>query len=215
VRHYPQLFADDPAWHKRALRAASITWEITEYLVDGLGVADLGAKLPPTRAAFHDACHGLRGLGLKTQARELVNHIEGVTIQEMNGSDQCCGFGGLFSVKMAPISGAMLGEKIKAIDSVEVDVVLTGDCSCMTHINGGLSRQGKSVRVQHVMDLLAQGLNRPNRRRLTVWSGRDGDELPDEIPSASTTDLKVGVVRLAHGAQQAVMRDCCVASRLT
>jgi L-lactate dehydrogenase complex protein LldE len=159
VRHYyPRLFAGDPVWHKRAIRAASVTWEITEYLVDGLGVTDLGAKLPPTRAALHDACHGLRGLGLKTQARELVNHIEGVTIQEMNGAEQCCGFGGLFSVKMAPISGAMLQEKIEAIDSVEVDVILTGDCSCLTHINGGLSRQGKNIRVQHIIDLLAQGL---------------------------------------------------------
>jgi L-lactate dehydrogenase complex protein LldE len=79
----------------------------------------------------------------------------------MTGSEQCCGFGGTFSVKMAPISSAMLQEKIQAIDSVDVDVVLTGDCSCMTHINGGLSRQGKSIRTMHVIDLLAQGLRTP------------------------------------------------------
>ncbi|MBZ0301421.1 MAG: (Fe-S)-binding protein [Anaerolineae bacterium] len=162
VRHeYPQLFADDPVWRNKANWAASITWEVTEYLVDGLGMTDLGAKVPPTRIAFHDACHGLRGLGLKTQARQLVSHIEGVSIHEMTGSEQCCGFGGTFSVKMAPISSAMLQEKIQAIDSVDVDVVLTGDCSCMTHINGGLSRQGKSIRTMHVIDLLAQGLRTP------------------------------------------------------
>lgn len=159
VRHYyPELFADDPVWRKHALRAASITWEVSEYLVDGLGVTNLGAKLPPTRVAFHDACHGLRGLGLKQQARRLVSHIEGVSIQELSGAEQCCGFGGLFSVKMAPISNAMLQEKIQNIDSAGVDVVLTGDCSCMTHINGGLSRHGKNIRVMHTMDLLARGL---------------------------------------------------------
>lgn len=159
VRHYyPDLFKDDPVWRNRANRAASIMWEVTEYLVDGLGVTDLGAKVAPTRVAFHDACHGLRGLNLKGQARQLVSHIDGVTINEMAGSEQCCGFGGLFSVKMAPISNAMLQEKIAAIETVEADVILTGDCSCMTHINGGLSRQHKSVRVMHVADLLAQGL---------------------------------------------------------
>ena len=161
VRHYyPQLFEDDPVWRKRARRAASITWEFTEYLVDGLGIRDLGAALPPTTVAFHDACHGLRGLGLKNQARQLVEQIDGVTIHEMAGADQCCGFGGLFAVKMAPISSAMLREKIQQIDAVdkEVDVILTGDCSCLTHINGGLSRQNKSIRIMHTADLLAQGL---------------------------------------------------------
>ena len=159
VRHYyPQLFENDPVWRSRAHRAASITWEATEYLVDGLGVTDLGAKLPPTRVAFHDACHGLRGLGLKDQARQLASHIEGVSIHEMSGAEQCCGFGGLFAVKMAPISNAMLQEKIQSIEAVNVDVILTGDSSCMTHINGGLSRQGKTIRTMHIMDLLAQGL---------------------------------------------------------
>ncbi|HLV37342.1 MAG TPA: (Fe-S)-binding protein [Spirillospora sp.] len=159
VRHYyPQLFADDPAWRKRAVRAASITWEITEYLIDGLGVTDLKAKLPPTRVAFHDSCHGLRGLGLKHQARQLVSQIEGVSIHEIKSAEQCCGFGGTFSVKMAPISNAMLQEKIQDIVAADVDVVLTGDCSCMTHINGGLSRQGKRIRTMHIIDLLARGL---------------------------------------------------------
>lgn len=160
VRHYyPQLFKDDPEWRDRAAWAASITWEFTEYLVDGLGVSSLGAKLPPTRVAFHDACHGLRGLGLKQQARILAQSVEGVTISELKGADQCCGFGGLFAVKMAPISGAMLAEKIEAIEACDADVVLTGDCSCMMHINGGLSRtRSTERRVMHIADLLAHGL---------------------------------------------------------
>ena len=159
VRHYyPELFKDDPQWRTRANRAASITWEFTEYLVDGLGITDLGAALPPLTVAFHDACHGLRGLGLETQARALVEQVEGVTIREMHGADHCCGFGGTFAVKMAPISNAMLSEKIRDIEAADVDRVLTGDCSCMMNINGGLSRQDKSVRAMHIADLLAEGL---------------------------------------------------------
>jgi L-lactate dehydrogenase complex protein LldE len=159
IRHYyPELFADDPVWRDRARWAAAITWEFTEYLVDGLGITDLGASLPPTRVAFHDACHGLRGLGLKEQARQLVDSIDGVTVNEMTGSDQCCGFGGLFAIKMAPISSAMLREKLNHISAAAADVILTGDCSCMTNINGGLSRQQQPIRAMHIADLLAQGL---------------------------------------------------------
>lgn len=159
VRHYyPDLFKDDPEWHDLAVWASNITWEFTEYLVDGLGITDLGAKLPPTKVAFHDACHGLRGLGLKNQARALAEGISGVTVSEMKGADQCCGFGGLFSVKMAAISGAMLEEKIEAIEASDADMILTGDCSCMTQINGGLSRNQKTRRAVHVADLLARGL---------------------------------------------------------
>jgi L-lactate dehydrogenase complex protein LldE len=159
VRHYYQeLFADDPEWHDRAARAAAITWEFTEYLVDGLGVTDLGAALPPTRVAFHDACHGLRELGLKRQARALVEQIAGVTVVEAAGSEQCCGFGGLFAVKMAAISSAMLREKLVSIEAADADVILTGDASCMTQINGGLARSGSARRAVHIAEFLARGL---------------------------------------------------------
>jgi L-lactate dehydrogenase complex protein LldE len=159
VRHYyPQLFRDDPEWYARATWAANITWEFTEYLVDGLGITDIGASLPPTTVAFHDACHGLRGLGLRDQARQLAASIDGVEVREMTGADQCCGFGGLFSVKMADISGAMLAEKIRHIEASDADILLTGDCSCMTQINGGLSRSANQRRVIYIADLLAQGL---------------------------------------------------------
>jgi L-lactate dehydrogenase complex protein LldE len=159
VRHYyPELFKDDPEWLPRALWAANITWELTEYLVDGLGITDLGAKLPPTNVSFHDACHGLRLMGLKSQARELAQHIEGVTVTELQGADQCCGFGGLFAVKMPEISGAMLKDKVKHIGANEAEVIVTGDASCLTQMNGGLSRQGSAKRVIHIADLLARGI---------------------------------------------------------
>ncbi|MBZ0288372.1 MAG: (Fe-S)-binding protein [Anaerolineae bacterium] len=159
VRHYyPELFKDDPEWYERAMWATNITWEFTEYLVDGLGITDLGAALPPTTVAFHDACHGLRLSGLKKQARQLAEGVEGVTVTDLAGSDQCCGFGGLFAVKMPEISGAMLRDKVNAIDASEADVIITGHASCLTQMNGGLSRGEKSKRVVHIADFLAQGL---------------------------------------------------------
>jgi L-lactate dehydrogenase complex protein LldE len=159
VRHeYPKLFADDPVWGPRAAWAAAITWELTEYLVDGLGITDLGARLPPTRVAFHHACHGYRQLGLGEQARTLARHIDGVEVAELPGADQCCGFGGLFSVKMPEISSAMLRDKVNQIERTDADVIVTGDASCLTQMNGGLSRAESAHRVVHIADLLARGL---------------------------------------------------------
>ena len=159
IRHYyPELFKDEPEWLERAAWAANITWEFTEYLVDGLGITDIGASMPPTRVAFHDACHGYRLMELKDQARTLASGVKGVEVTTLNGHDQCCGFGGLFAVKMPEISNAMLTEKVKNINTVEADVIITGDASCLTQMNGGLSRQESSRRVQHIADFLASGL---------------------------------------------------------
>jgi len=159
VRHYyPELFKDDPEWYERAVWVANITWEFTEFLVDGLGVTDLGAALPPTKVAFHDACHGLRLLGLKNQARQLAENVAGVTVTELTEADQCCGFGGLFAVKMPEISGAMLKDKVHHIEASEADVIITGDASCQTQMNGGLSRKNSARRVVHIADFLADGL---------------------------------------------------------
>jgi L-lactate dehydrogenase complex protein LldE len=159
VRHYyPELFHDDPEWRERAEWAADITWEFTEYLVDGLGITDIGAHLPPTKVAFHHACHGYRLMNLTSQAQTLAQEVDGVTVTELRGADQCCGFGGLFAVKMPEISGAMLNDKIGNINAADADVIITGDASCLTQMNGGLSRQQSDKRVMHIADLLAKGL---------------------------------------------------------
>lgn len=159
VQHYyPELFKDDPAMLDKATWVASITWELTEYLVDGLGITDLGGRLPPTRVAFHDACHGLRLMHLGEQARKLAQAIDGVTVVDLAGADECCGFGGLFSVKMPEISNAMLQRKIDHIQAVDVDYIITGDCGCLAQINGGLSRASAPRRVMHIADLLASAL---------------------------------------------------------
>lgn len=162
VRHeYPKLFANDPARLALAEQIAARTWEFTEYLVDGLGIADLKARLSEPRAfAFHDACHGLRVLGLKKEARLLVESIENATLTEMEGCDHCCGFGGLFAVKMAEVSGAMLAKKMLHIRNCPAQVV-TGDLSCMLHMNGGLERTHAPQRVQHIAEVLAEIINIP------------------------------------------------------
>ncbi len=159
VRHYyPELFKDDATLHRKAQRIASITWELTEYLVDGLGIVDLGASLPPTRVAFHHACHGLRLMGLSQQARQLAEAVDGVTVVDLPGSDECCGFGGLFAVKMPEISGAMLKKKVGNIEATPADYIVTGDSGCIAQMNGGLSRAGLQPKVLHIAQLVANGL---------------------------------------------------------
>jgi L-lactate dehydrogenase complex protein LldE len=164
VRHeYPTLFADDPTWLGLAERAASITWEFTEYLVDGLGITDLNLALPQRETfAFHDGCHGLRLLGLHDSARTLLGNAENAEIAELNENDVCCGFGGLFAVKMPNVSNAMLQTKIQNIEASDAATIVTGDASCLTQMNGGLSRKETPKRVRHIADVLASGLPEGN-----------------------------------------------------
>jgi L-lactate dehydrogenase complex protein LldE len=161
IRHeYPKLFADDPKLAPLAEKIASITWEFTEFLVDGLGISDLSAKLPQKQTfAFHDACHGLRNLGLGKASRELLNNLGNAEVHEMSEADVCCGFGGLFAVKMANVSNAMLQTKMQHINASTADTIITGDASCLTQMNGGLSRQASQKRVRHIADVLADGID--------------------------------------------------------
>jgi len=164
VRHeYPTLFADDAKWLPLAEKVAASTWELTEYIVDGLGISDLNLKLSePKSFAFHDACHGMRLLGLGDAARTLVGNMENATVEDLEDHDVCCGFGGLFSVKMPDISNAMLNKKITSMEASAATDIITGDVSCMTQMNGGLSRKNASKRVHHIADVLASGLTENN-----------------------------------------------------
>lgn len=160
IRHeYPGLFEEGSSWHQLAQHVASITWEFSEYLVEGLGIPDLDLTLPqPETFAFHDACHGLRLLGLGQSARTLLENTDNAEIVELNECDVCCGFGGLFAVKMANVSNAMLQTKIKHIEATSAQTIITGDASCLTQMNGGLSRKNSSKSVRHIADVLADGL---------------------------------------------------------
>ncbi len=152
--HYPQLFEADAVWLQRARQVAAKTFELTEYLVDILGVTDLGARCDGV-VTYHDSCHLLRNLRIKEQPRRLLSNISGAEFVEMNDSDRCCGFGGSFSFKYADISAAMVQDKLDNIIASGADTVVGCDMGCLMNIQGMLSRQGSSIRVMHIAELLA------------------------------------------------------------
>ncbi len=160
VKHeYPRLFADDPDRLKQAQKVAGNCWELTELLTKKLDISELNASLPqPMVVAIHNACHGLRALDLGVAGRQLVGAVGNVKLAELNGCDSCCGFGGLFSVKMSPVSGAMLDRKIANIEACPASAIVCGDAGCMAHINGGLAKRGSTKRVTHIAELLAAGI---------------------------------------------------------
>lgn len=159
IRHlYGELFHGTR--HAAAAKElVSRTYELTEYLVDVLGVSDVGARYTGT-IAFHHACHGMRYMGLGRQARTLLEHVAGATIVDLPGSEECCGFGGLFAVKQHQISEAMLHRKLDNIALSDCDLLVTGDASCMTQMAGGLSRAKSRVRARHIAEVLANRVDR-------------------------------------------------------
>ena len=151
--HYPQLFQAEPRWLQRAQALAARTYEFTEYLVDVLGVEDVGARYRG-KVTYHDSCHLLRGIGVKEQPRALLRQVQGAEFIEMERSDQCCGFGGAFSVKYADISTALVREKVEFIAQSGADTVVGCDMGCLMNIQGMLSRMGSVVKVMHIAQIL-------------------------------------------------------------
>lgn len=154
VLHYPELFASDPEWRARAQAVAAKTHELSSFLVRVLKTEDVGASWSG-RLTWHDACHGLRDLNLKSEPRTLIRNVRGAEFVELEHADACCGFGGTFSVKYPEISVAILDQKIEAIERAGVQAVVSGDASCLMQIGGRLSRKGSKVRVMHLAELLA------------------------------------------------------------
>ena len=154
-RHYPELFGSDGPWLDRARRVADKTYELSQYLVDVLGVADVGARFSG-RATFHDSCHPLRYLGVREQPRKLIRAAAGAELVEMTDSDRCCGFGGAFSVKYPEISTAMVDYKVQRIIEAGVDAVVGCDMGCLMNIGGYLGRMGADVKILHLAQLLAK-----------------------------------------------------------
>lgn len=150
---YPELFAGDDHWLPRARALAERTFEFTEYLVDHLGVIDAGGNYSG-KISYHSSCHLLRELGVNRQPRQLLHGVEGAEFVELPATTECCGFGGVFSVEHAEISAAMLERKIENIETSEAGIIVSCDAGCITHINGGLHRAGKTPRAIHIADLL-------------------------------------------------------------
>lgn len=152
-RHYPELFAADPAYGPRAQALAGRIYEFSQFLVDVLGQTDVGARYAG-RLAFHASCHTLRGKGVTHQPQDLLAHVRDAELQELPGAEECCGFGGLFAVKMGDISGAMLSRKLDNVERSGADTVVACDPSCLLQIASGLHRRGSSVRALHIAQVL-------------------------------------------------------------
>jgi L-lactate dehydrogenase complex protein LldE len=156
ARHQHALVArrsGDPALVD-AVEAAPPTYELSEFLVDVLGVTDVGAYFPHT-VTYHPTCHSLRMLGVGDRPRRLLEAVKGLRLVDLPAAEECCGFGGTFAMKNAETSVAMGSDKARHVRETGAEVVVAGDNSCLMHIGGVLSRQRAGVRVMHLAEILA------------------------------------------------------------
>ncbi|MEL7153278.1 MAG: (Fe-S)-binding protein [Pseudomonadota bacterium] len=159
-KHYPRLFKGDEVWEVRALNFARKVFELVQFLSDVAGVKSVKANYDGT-ATYHDSCSGLRELGISSQPRKLLKSVKGLKLKEMKGSDLCCGFGGTFAVKYADISNSIVSEKTASIEAVDPELLLAGDLGCLMNMAGKLKRQGSSIEVRHVAEILAGMTDKP------------------------------------------------------
>lgn len=145
---YPRL------WPPSAPVAARC-YELSELLVDVLGVTDVGASFPH-RVTYHPSCHGLRVLRLGDRPVRLLRQVRGLTLLPLPEAEACCGFGGTFAIKNSDVSAAMMTDKCAAVTSTGAEYVVATDNSCLVHLGGGLSRMGSAVRPLHYAEILAQ-----------------------------------------------------------
>ncbi|MET3773033.1 (Fe-S)-binding protein [Arthrobacter nitrophenolicus] len=167
VKHQHPMVAracGDKDLEARATAVGAKTYELSELLVDVLGVTDAGAQLGsyfPHRVTYHPSCHGMRLLRLGDRQSRLLATVQGIDMAELPEADQCCGFGGTFSMKNADVSSAMLEDKTANIASTGASLCAGGDASCLMHIGGGLSRQGSDVATLHLAEILASTVEEP------------------------------------------------------
>ncbi len=154
IKHYPGLFADDAAWEERARRFSAKCHELVSFLADVMMVRDTGAAVS-ARVTYHDSCSGLRELGVRDQPRKLLSKVNGVELSELADADVCCGFGGTFCVKYSDISNAIVSKKIANVEASGANMLLAGDLGCLMNMAGKLKRNGSTVEVRHVAEVLA------------------------------------------------------------
>ena len=152
--HMPHLFDDDPNLRARADALAARTYELVAFLTDVIGVESVAASYRGL-VTYHDACAGLRELGVKEQPRRLLRAMDGVELREMAEPEICCGFGGTFCVKYPDISTRMVSDKTRDITQSGADTLLAGDMGCLLNMAGRLKREGSRVKVRHVAEVLA------------------------------------------------------------
>ncbi len=157
VRHQHSTLAEaaaDDALAARVREVATRTYELSEFLVDVLGVVDVGAYYPH-RVTYHPTCHSLRMLRVGERPLRLLGAVQGLDLVELADADSCCGFGGTFALKNSDVSAAMLADKMRNVLATHADVCTAGDSSCLMHIGGGLSRLRTGVRPVHLAEILA------------------------------------------------------------
>jgi len=152
--HYLELFPEGTPEHDLAADISSRIYELTEYLVDVLKVTDVGVVYPH-KVTYHASCHYLREMGLKTEAKTLLNAVEGLEFIPLNEEETCCGFGGAFTVTYPEVSRSMMENKVNHIIASGADTVITCEPGCLMNIAGGLHKAGSKVRAMHIIDLLA------------------------------------------------------------
>ncbi|AOK92616.1 (Fe-S)-binding protein [Paenibacillus polymyxa] len=157
IHHYPELFKDEPEWLDSARRLEQKTYEFTQFMVQVLGVTDVGASFPH-KVTYHPSCHGTRLLGVKEEPMKLLGSVKGLQLVPLPFAEDCCGFGGTFAVKMPDISGAMVTEKVDHIRETEAEVLVGLDMACLMNIAGNLRYREEPVRVMHLAELLYEGV---------------------------------------------------------
>jgi L-lactate dehydrogenase complex protein LldE len=149
---YPELFHDDPVWRARSLDLARKTHELSGFLIHVLGIEDVGARFE-AHVCYHMACH-LRGLGALDEPQRLLRRVRGLELLPLERADECCGFGGSFSVRYPGISGAMVQDKCTFIEKVGASAVVATDAGCLMNIAGCLRRRGSKIRALHLAEVL-------------------------------------------------------------
>jgi L-lactate dehydrogenase complex protein LldE len=154
THHFADLFAADPAKMAEVHSLEKRTWEFSSFLLEVAKVDDVGASYPGI-ATYHDSCHALRELKIKSGPRRLLSNVKGLELREMDIAEECCGFGGTFSTKFAGISGSMARTKLQSIEKTGAEIVVSIDSSCLMQLQGALHRANSPIRTMHLAELLA------------------------------------------------------------
>lgn len=153
VHEYETLFEDEPGWQDKAKAMGEKTYEFTQFLVDVLGVEDVGAKFP-AKATYHTSCHMMRLLCASDAPMKLLRHVEGLELAPLENAYDCCGFGGTFAVKMVAISEQMVDEKVRHVEESGANVLIGADSGCLMNLRGRIDREGKPIEVKHIAQIL-------------------------------------------------------------
>ena len=151
---YGDLLADDLALAARAMAIRPWVFELSQFIVNVLKVKYLGARFERA-VAYHPSCHLMRELGVRDEPMTLLSAVGGIKLCELRDREECCGFGGMFSVKFPHISASMLEDKIARIKESGAEVIVANDCGCLMQLGGGLSRAGMKIETRHLAEILA------------------------------------------------------------